>query len=74
VEAPRRKALRFAPKLASSLYGRGLAKLKKSDTPVAMPISRRRRQSRRRSSAISRARACSEGAAAHPLWVTCQVK
>jgi hypothetical protein len=26
------RALRFAPKLASSLYGRGLAKLKKGDT------------------------------------------
>jgi flagellum-specific peptidoglycan hydrolase FlgJ len=40
---------------------------RRATQPVAMPISRRRRQSRRRSSATSRATACSKGEAARQL-------
>jgi Tetratricopeptide repeat. len=52
-------ALRFEPKLASALYGRGLAKLKKgdkvgSDTDIAAA-----KKSRRRLAMTSRAMACS---------------
>jgi hypothetical protein len=53
-------ALRINPMLTSSLYGRGLAKPRKATQPVAMQTSHLQRQSRRISSRISRATACSK--------------
>jgi tetratricopeptide (TPR) repeat protein len=52
-------ALRFEPKLASALYGRGLAKLKKGDNVGSDADNQRQRQSRQRLGMTLSALACS---------------